>query len=111
MRDKIPELPEDGETLLKEVKMARPMVGAFGDYWEAKGRELALTLALWEVEAGHLHAAGVSEEDLLWSVAPGAPTEGAKTSASAAEAGDTLEESHYRASGGLKTLPSPRPKM
>lgn len=38
MRDMILELPSDGETLLREVKLTRPTTKAFRDYWNAQGR-------------------------------------------------------------------------
>lgn len=38
MRDKIPELPEDGEMLIKEVKMTRPVARAFGEFFFGRQR-------------------------------------------------------------------------
>lgn len=52
MRGKNAELPKDGETLLKEVKMTRPVARAFCEYWEAKGQDLAVNLDLLEAIAG-----------------------------------------------------------
>lgn len=73
MRYWIPELPEDGETLLKEVKMTRPVARAFGEYWEAKGRDRALSLALWEAQAGRLRAAGSPRKSCSGTRPPASP--------------------------------------
>lgn len=111
MQDHISELTEHGETLLKEVKLTRPVAKAFHEYSETKGRDVALTLALWEAEAGRLRASGVSEEELLRSGAAGASTEEVEDRTGRVAVEDTPDEPRDRTCGRSETPPSPWSKV
>lgn len=110
MRDKIPKMPNDGETLLKDLKLTRPMDRDFGEYWNVRGQEQALTLDLTEVEARHLRAARVPEKELLGGEAPGASVGGAGMSAGPTAADETLAEPHGWADGRSDTARSRGPR-
>lgn len=93
------------------MKLTRPMARAFGEYWNTRGRELALTLALTKAEARRLHAAGVLEEELLSGEAHGASIGGAGASAVPAMADVTPEEPRGGAGGRSDTQPSAWPQV
>lgn len=60
MKDKIPELPSNGKTLLEEIKLCRPAARVFLTYWEDRGRQLVLAFARAEAEACEFQALSIN---------------------------------------------------